>query len=169
MGSSPYLRLNIQIYGMNEINRDIINKLFPQTPQNDQKLQRKDENDKLFYTARIFPSENNSNTLIQYINKNFDYIETHKNNIANNVILYFSDENKTLEQNSVEWKRFAENLNTLEELKLPFIIFLSYGEIDEIRNQVYQQNGEDIFGDFLDKRKITILNLLRNENKENKC
>ena len=77
MGAS-YLRLNIQICGMNERNRDIINKLFPQTSQNDQKLQRKDENDKLFYTARIFPSENNSNTLIQYINKNSDYIEKSK-------------------------------------------------------------------------------------------
>ena len=66
-------------------------------------------------------------------------------------------------------EKICRKFNTLEELKLPFIIFLSYGEIDEIRNQVYQQNGEDIFGDFQDKRKITILNLLRNENKENKC
>ena len=167
MGAS-YLRLNIQICGMNERNRDIINKLFPQTLQNNQKLQRIEKDNNLWYTARKFPFENNSNTLKHYINENFDKIEIHKKSIANNVVLYFSDENQTLEQNSVEWKRLADNLNTLAELKLPFIIFLSYGEIDEIRNLVYQENG-DIFGDFKDKRKITILNLLPNENEVNKC
>lgn len=63
--------------------------------------------------------------------------------------------------------RISNKLNTLPELKIPFIFFLSYGELDQIRNQVIQERG-DIFNDFQDKRKITIVRLLRNENDNNK-
>ena len=166
--SSSYLRLNILICGMNDRNSYIINKLFPQTNRETHELKREEKVDNLIYTARIFPSEENSNTLTAYINNNFDYFEIQKKSIAKNVVLYFSDENKTLQQNSNEWIRFANNIkNALPEVKLPFIIFLAYGEIDEIRNRVLKENG-DIFGDFQDKRKIIILKLLRNQNKEKK-
>jgi uncharacterized protein (DUF697 family) len=86
--------------------------------------------------------------------------------IAKNVVLYFSDENQTPQQNSNSWVRFANHLNLFAEHKIPFIIFLSYGEIDQIR-QILRENGA-IFGDFKDKRKIKFLRLFGNENEENR-
>ena len=169
MGSS-YLRLNVVVCGVNPSNEEIIDRLFPQTiEENKKQLERKD--DKLLYTARIFrgqaTSENNLERIKEYLNQNFDHFQNERNIIAKNVVLYFSDENMTLQQNSDEWVNFANNLNTFSELRLPFIIFLSYGEIDEIRSYVQGEN-RDIFRDFQDKRKITILRLLRNENEHNR-
>ena len=90
-----------------------------------------------------------------------------KNKLFQKCSPFFSDE-KTLQQNSNKWRRIANYLNMLPELKLPFIIFLSYGEIEQIRNQVYTDaNNGDIFGDFRDKRKINILRLVRNLNEKN--
>ena len=57
----------------------------------------------------------------------------------------------------------ANKINELPELKLPFINFLSYGAVNEI-NQIQ----DNIFQDFQDRRKITILRLLRNENENNR-
>ena len=168
MGStySKYLRLNILLCGVNPRNEVIIDKLFPQIiEENKRKLERKD--DKILFTARIFRgqinSEENLNTIKEYINENFDHIQNERKIFPKNVILYFSEENETLQQNSQNWVRLANKLNTLPELKLPFIIFLSYGNIEEIRHQIQGEN-EDIFGDFKDKRKITILRLTRNDN-----
>ncbi len=59
-------------------------------------------------------------------------------------------------------------INNLPEYKIPFIAFLSYANINEIRQQVQEENGNDIFGDFQDKRKITIVRLMRNDSEENK-
>ena len=98
-----------------------------------------------------------------YINQNFDHIQNEKNVFPKNVLLYFSNENETLQQSSEKWKTIANHINTLPELKLPFIVFLSYGNIEDIQNQIQNDDG-DIFGDFQDKRKITILRLLKNEN-----
>ena len=98
-----------------------------------------------------------------YINQNFDHIQNEKNVFPKNVLLYFSNENETLQQSSEKWKTLANQINTLPELKLPFIVFLSYGNIEDIQNQIQNDDG-DIFDDFQDKRKITILRLLKNEN-----
>lgn len=169
MGTT-YLRLNVVICGVNQINEVIINRLFPQAiKENKRKYEFKD--DKILYTARIFrgqaTSRNNLSRIIAYLNNNYDHFENITNNYAKTIVLYFSDEEQTLEQNSQAWVKIANTINTLPEVKLPFIIFLSYGEIGRIREQVFRENG-DIFGDeFQDKRKITILNLLRNNNNEN--
>ena len=113
-------------------------------------------------------NRNAINNMKQNLNKGSIYskvgddIQNEKNTFPKNVILYFSDENKSLQQNSQIWVEIINQINTLPELKLPFIIFLSYGDIEDIRNQVGENGG--IFGDFRDKRKITILRLLKNEN-----
>ena len=105
-------------------------------------------------------SEDNLNRIREYINTNFDQIQNERRVFPKNVILYFSNENQTLQQNIQTWKRIAVAINTLPELKLPFINFLAYGDINEL-NQIQNEN---IFGNFQDRRKITILRLLRNEN-----
>lgn len=156
MGTTSYLRLNFVICGVNQINEDIINRLFP-LKINENKIKREDKNDNILYTARIFrgaaTSENNLNHIKDYLDKNFNHFQNEeKKMIAKNVVLYFSDENQTPQQNSNSWVTFANHLNLFPEVKLPFIIFLCYGEIDQIR-QVLGENG-NIFGDFQDKRKI---------------
>ena len=166
MGSSLYLRLNILICGINQNNEELINRLFPeQLEDNKRKLYRKKDN--VLYTARIFRGEatsiDNLNRMKNYINQNFDHIQNEKNVFPKNVLLYFSNENETLQQSSEKWKTIANHINTLPELKLPFIVFLSYGNIEDIQNQIQNDDG-DIFDDFQDKRKITILRLLKNEN-----
>ena len=100
------------------------------------------------------------NRIKDYINQNFDHIQNDRNSFPKNIVIYFSDENDTIQQSSQNWVRLANKINTLPELKLPFILFLGYGNIDDIRNQIQREN-EDIFGDFRDKRKITILRLSR--------
>ena len=169
MGTS-YLTLDIVICGVNQLNEKIINRLFPLTKERNLR-ELIDKKDNIKYTAKIFRgpiSENLLNNIKVYLNNNFDYYQTQKQTIAKNVVLFFSDENQTLQQNSNKWRRIANYLNMLPELKLPFIIFLSYGEIEQIRNQVYTDaNNGDIFGDFRDKRKINILRLVRNLNEEN--
>ena len=163
MGSIAYLRLNVAVCGVNQTNENIINRLFPQeVRRNKRKLISEDDN--IFYTARIFRGDmnlnNNLNPIKEYINTNFDQIQNEKKVFPKNAILYFSNENQTLQQNIQTWKRIAVAINTLPELKLPFINFLAYGDINEL-NQIQNEN---IFGNFQDKRKITILRLLRNEN-----
>ena len=169
MGSSLYLRLNIILCGVNAHNEELINRLFPEeVEENKRKLERKDDN--LLYTARIFrgdaTSRRNLNKIKNYINTNFDLVQNEKKAFPKNVLIYFSDENATLQQNSQKWATIANNINTLPELKLPFIVFLNYGIIEEIKNQIQREN-RDIFDDFQDKRKITILRLLKNENENN--
>lgn len=160
---NEYLRLNILVCGVNPRNENLISILFPDVvEENKRKLERKD--DKIVYTARIFRgriiSEENLYRIKEYISNNFDYIQNGKKEFPKNVILYFSDENQTLRRNLQTWVTIANAINTLPELKLPFIIFLSYGDIEEIRN-IFQRN--DVFREFKDKRKIMILRLLRNE------
>ena len=135
------------------------------------KRKREEKGDNILYTARIFrgdaTSQDNLNRIKNYLNKNFNHFQNEqKKVIAKNVVLYFSDENQTPQQNSNSWVRFANYLNLFEEHKIPFIIFLSYGEIDQIR-QILRENGA-IFGDFQDKRKIKFLRLFGNENEENR-
>ena len=163
MGSNSYLRLNVVVCRVNQTNERIINRLFPHEVQgNKRKLISEDDN--IFYTARIFQGDmnldNNLNQIREYINTNFDQIQNEKKVFPKNVILYFSNENQTLQQNIQAWMRITDEINTLPELKLPFINFLAYGDINEL-NQIQNEN---IFGDFQDRRKITILRLLRNEN-----
>jgi hypothetical protein len=150
-----YLRLNVVICGVNQRNEDIINRLFP-VQINENKRKREEKGDNILYTARIFrgaaTSRDNLNGIENYLNKNFNHFQNEqKKVIAKNVVLYFSDENQTPQQNSNSWVRFANHLNLFREYKLPFIIFLSYREIYQIR-----ENG-NIFGDFQDKRKIKFL------------
>ena len=135
------------------------------------KRKREEKGDNILYTARIFrgdaTSQDNLNRIKNYLNKNFNHFQNEqKKVIAKNVVLYFSDENQTPQQNSNSWVRFANYLNLFEEHKIPFIIFLSYGKIDQIR-QILRENGA-IFGDFQDKRKIKFLRLFGNENEENR-
>ena len=168
MGSS-YSRLNVVVCGINPRSEEIINRLFPQIIEgNKRKLEKSD--DKILYTARIFngsiANEGNLNRIKDYINQNFDHIQNDRNSFPKNIVIYFSDENDTIQQSSQNWVRLANKINTLPELKLPFILFLGYGNIDDIRNQIQREN-EDIFGDFRDKRKITILRLSRGENELN--
>jgi hypothetical protein len=163
MGLNSYLRLNVAVCGVNQTNESIINRLFPHEVRiNKRKLISEDDN--IFCTARIFRGnmnlDNNLNPIKEYINTNFDQIQNEKKVFPKNAILYFSNENQTLQQNIQTWKRIAVAINTLPELKLPFINFLAYGDINEL-NQIQNEN---IFGNFQDKRKITILRLLRNEN-----
>ena len=77
-------------------------------------------------------------------------------------MLYFSDQNATFQQNKQNFISIANRINTLPELKLPFIAFLSYGEIGEIR-----QGFQGEFEEFQDRRKITILKLMRIINIDN--
>ena len=168
MGSS-YSRLNVLVCGINPRSEEIINRLFPQIIEgNKRKLEKSD--DKILYTARIFngsiANEGNLNMIKDYINQNFDHIQNDRNSFPKNIVIYFSNENDTIQQSSQNWVRLANKINTLPELKLPFILFLGYGNIDDIRNQIQRENG-DIFGDFRDKRKITILRLSRGENELN--
>ena len=126
MGSSLYLRLNILICGINQNNEELINRLFPeQLEDNKRKLYRKKDN--VLYTARIFRGEatsiDNLNRMKNYINQNFDHIQNEKNVFPKNVLLYFSKENETLQQSSEKWKTIANYINTLPELKLPFIYY----------------------------------------------
>lgn len=165
MGSSPYLRLNISICGVNEINEQLINRLFPtRVNQNKRELRRKDDN--IYYTAKIFRGQvNQQNTLngiIEYINRNFDHVQNVKKEFPKNILLYFSDQNATFQQNKQNFISIANRINTLPELKLPFIAFLSYGEIGEIR-----QGFQGEFEEFQDRRKITILKLMRIINIDN--
>ena len=166
ISTSSYLSLNVVVCGMNGRNISIINKLFPnKVSRNKRKLESKDDN--IFYTAYLFQGDMNLagslNQMKEYINGNFDQIRNETNEFPKNVILYFSDENITLQQNIQTWRRITDKINELPELKLPFINFLSYGDINEINH--IQDN---IFQDFQDRRKITILRLLRNENENNR-
>lgn len=165
MGSSPYLRLNISICGVNQLNEQLINRLFPtRVNQNKRELRRKDDN--IYYTAKIFRGQvnqqNTLNRIIEYINRNFDYVQNVKKEFPKNILLYFSDQNATFQQNKQNFISIANRINTLPELKLPFIAFLSYGEIGEIR-----QGFQGEFEEFQDRRKITILKLMRIINIDN--
>ena len=160
---NDYLRLNIIVCCVNPSSENLINKLFPEiVEENKRMLEKKD--DKIRYTARIFKgrttSEGNLNRIREYISNNYDHIQNGKKEFPKNVLLYFSDENQSLRQNLHSWIIIANAINILPELKLPFIIFLSYGDIQEIRNNVQRT---DAFRNFKDKRKIMILRLLRNE------
>ena len=151
---------------MNGRNISIINRLFPDEVRiNKRKLISKDDN--IFYTARLFQGDmnlaNSLNQIKEYINWNFDQIRKERNEFPKNVILYFSDENRTLQQNIQTWTRITNKINELPEVKLPSINFLCYGDINEI-NQIQ----DNIFQNFQDRRKITILRLLRNENQNNR-
>jgi hypothetical protein len=89
---------------VNQINEDIINRLFP-LKINENKIKREDKNDNILYTARIFrgaaTSKNNLNRIKDYLDKNFNHFQNEeKKMIAKNVVLYFSDENQTPQQNS---------------------------------------------------------------------
>lgn len=164
MGAS-YLRLNVVVCGVNGENTIIINRLFPDEVRiNKRQLISKDDN--IFYTARLFQGDmnlaNNLNQIKEYINGNFDQIRK-TNEYPKNVILYFSDEGLTLQQNIQTWRRITNKINELPEVKLPFINFLSYGDINGI-NQIQ----DNVFQGFQDRRKITILRLLRNENENNR-
>ena len=170
ISGTSYLRLNVVICGVNQTNEAIINRVFP-VQINENKRKREEKDDNILYTARIFrgaaTSQDNLNRIKNYLNKNFNHFQNEqKKVIAKNVVLYFSDENQTPQQNSNSWVRFANHLNRFAEHKIPFIIFLSYGEIDQIR-QILRENGA-IFGDFQDKRKIKFLRLFGNENEENR-
>ena len=163
--SSPYLRLNISICGVNEINEQLINRLFPdEVNQNKRELRRKSDN--IYYTAKIFRGQvnqqNTLNRIIEYINRNFDYVQNVRGEFPKNILLYFSDQNATFQQNKQNFISIANRINTLPELKLPFIAFLSYGEIGEIR-----QGFQGEFEEFQDRRKITILKLMRIINIDN--
>ena len=165
MGSSPYLRLNISICGVNEINEQLINRLFPnEVNQNKRELRRKSDN--IYYTAKIFRGQvnqqNTLNRIIEYINRNFDHVQNVRREFPKNILLYFSDQNATFQQNKQNFISIANRINTLPELKLPFIAFLSYGEIGEIR-----QGFQGEFEEFQDRRKITILKLMRIINIDN--
>lgn len=170
MGAS-YLRLNIVIYGVNQTNEELINTVFPITiERNKRVLKRKEDIGEIYYTARIFRGgeHNNLNQINQYLSVNFDNIQNNKKVFPKNIVLYFSNENATLGQNRQNFIRIANSINNLPEYKIPFIAFLSYANINEIRQQVQDENGNDIFGDFQDKRKITIIRLMRNDNVENR-
>lgn len=171
MGTS-YLRLNIVVYGVNnQTNEELINNVFPVIiERNKRALTRKEDIGEIYYTARIFrgEEENNLNQINQYLSTNFDNIQNKKKVFPKNIILYFSNENATLQQNRQNFIRIANMINNLPEYKIPFIAFLSYANINEIRQQVQEENGNDIFGDFQDKRKITIVRLMRNDSEENK-
>ena len=163
--SSPYLRLNISICGVNEINEQLINRLFPdEVNQNKRELRRKSDN--IYYTAKIFRGQvnqqNTLNRIIEYINRNFDHVQNVRGEFPKNILLYFSDQNATFQQNKQNFISIANRINTLPELKLPFIAFLSYGEIGEIR-----QGFQGEFEEFQDRRKITILKLMRIINIDN--
>ena len=165
MGSSPYLRLNISICGVNQLNEQLVNRLFPdEVNQNKRELRRKSDN--IYYTAKIFRGQvNQQNTLngiIEYINRNFDHVQNVRREFPKNILLYFSDQNATFQQNKQNFISIANRINTLPELKLPFIAFLSYGEIGEIR-----QGFQGEFEEFQDRRKITILKLMRIINIDN--
>ena len=167
MGNSS-LRLNISICGVNQRNERLINKLFPQIIQ-ENKRKLEENGDNIFYTAKIFrgvaTTEFNLNRIKNYINTNYDNVQNNKKVFPKNIILYFSDENETLQQNMQNWTRFANRINTLPEVKIPFINFLGYGDINEIRDQVQIRNP---FRDFKDRRKITILRLLNNDNENDR-
>jgi hypothetical protein len=167
---NDYLLLNVIVCGINDINDQITKKLFPERIENNIRKIKKDE---IFYTARIFRGrvndQNNLNRIKEYLSNSFEE-ERRKGKIAKNVLLCFPDENLNVQNNANAWVTLINNLNDLPELIIPFIIFLSYGEIEQIRNCVYQ-NNIDIFGNFKDKRKIKILRLSSylndNNNNEN--
>ena len=170
MGTA-YLRLNIVVSGMNPANEELINNIFPTIIERDKRsLKRKENIGEVYYTARIFRGEeqNNLNTINQYLSSNFDNIQNNKKEFPKNVFLYFSNENATLQQKRQNFIRIANSINNLPEYKIPFIAFLSYGNINEIRQQVYEENGDDIFQDFQDKRKITIIRLMGNDDEGNR-
>lgn len=170
MGTS-YLRLNIVVSGVIQTNEELINNVFPTIiERNKRSLTRKENIGEIYYTARIFREEeqNNLDIINQYLSSNFDNIQNNKKEFPKNIVLYFSNENATLLQNRQNFIRIANSINNLPEYKIPFIAFLSYGNINEIRQQVQEENGNDIFGDFQDKRKITIIRLMRNDNEGNR-
>jgi uncharacterized protein (DUF697 family) len=150
---------------VNQLNEQLINRLFPtRVNQNKRELRRKDDN--IYYTAKIFRGQvnqqNTLNRIIEYINRNFDYVQNVRGEFPKNILLYFSDQNATFQQNKQNFISIANRINTLPELKLPFIAFLSYGEIGEIR-----QGFQGEFEEFQDRRKITILKLMRIINIDN--
>ena len=158
MGSSQsILKLDVILCGVSLIDDELTKELFPDQDSVELKI-RKNKTKEIDYTARIFFGR-----AVDEINDNKDYlyknINAHENDIPKNVILCFPDKNSTLQQNAQAWRRIANGLNEYE-VKLPFIIFLTYGEIEEIRKNVFNNSGEDIFNNFLDKRKISILKLL---------
>ena len=166
---SDYLLLNVIVCGINGINNQITERLFPERRGRNKRQIKRDE---IFYTARIYEgrvgSPNNLNMIKEYLSTNFEE-ERRSGKTAKNVILCFPDENSNIQNNANAWRSIANNLNELPELIIPFIIFLSYGEMNQIRQHVYQNNA-DIFGNFKDKRKIKILRLssyLNNNNENN--
>ena len=167
---NDYLILNVIVCGINDINNQITKKLFPERIESNIRKIKKDE---IFYKARIFRGrvndQNNLNRIKEYLSNSFEE-ERRKGKIAKNVLLCFPDENLNVQNNANAWVTLINNLNDLPELIIPFIIFLSYGEIEQIRNCVYK-NNIDIFGNFKDKRKIKILRLSSylndNNNNEN--
>jgi hypothetical protein len=121
MGTSgtSFLRLNVVICGVNQTNEAIINRVFP-VQINENKRKREEKGDNILYTARIFRGDATSqgylNRIKDYLNQNFNHFQNEqKKMIAKNVVLYFSNENQTLQQNSNSWVRFANHLNLFAE------------------------------------------------------
>ena len=167
MGSN-YSKLDIIVCGFNGINLNLVTKLFPDELRENER-QLKSEEDKMIYNATIFNDSAISNqNLIRIVNLIKEKFNREQQNkvLAKNVILCFSKEDATVDYYLNSMVKIANKINKLPELKLPFIVFLSYGEIIDIRNNVYQE-GVDIFKNFKDKRKISILRILKNENEEN--
>ena len=55
MGGSSYQRLNIAVCGINQINEELINRLFPnRINRNQRELKREEKGDDIYYTVRIF-------------------------------------------------------------------------------------------------------------------
>ena len=159
MGSN-YSKLDIIVCGFNGINLNLVTKLFPnELRENERQLRNKE--DKMIYNATIFNDSAISNqNLIRIVNLIKEKFNREQQNKVLEKMSFF------VFQKKLPLLMISNKINELPELKLPFIVFLSYGEIIDIRNNVYQ-GGVDIFKNFKDKRKISILRLLKNENEEN--
>ena len=158
MGNKPP-SINIIIYCIGEVDDEIINRLFPKRiNQNVRKVYFKDENKKeIFYLATI---SNQLNEINEIINNNIN------ENDYKNIILCFPNKNQNHEINAQHWNNLIRNFNNTAEVNLPFIILLNYNEPQEVKNYLLQNN---YFNNFKDKRKITILNLDRRYNDNDKA
>lgn len=149
--------INVIVCGVNGINSNLTEKLFPiKINDTERKIQKED----IFFSAKLFPDRayNNLNQIRQYINQN---IRNNKD-ISKDIILVYPDEAGSIGENLEVWRRFAEGINELPEVRLPFIIFLTHGTYEETRAQIFYDNG-DIFNNFKDKRKISIIKIDREE------
>ena len=154
MGNTNIEEINIFCCSVSgEFLEELINKLFPRKINN---TKRELINKEMHYKSQIYSGKSDKKNIIKDININIT------NNKNNNIIICF-DGNKNVESHLQYWKELVQLVNDPKKgvpiYNLPCIIFLYPFEEKIDFNQLFSND--------IDKRTITILKTMKNEDNVN--